>query len=65
MTREEALKEADATIESLLKSGDKTLFDAATINGILDSSLLVAAALRARDRLADKIIEDWKSSKMQ
>lgn len=59
MTREDALKLADKIIEDLLSSGEEALFHAARkADGTVDQAKLVAAALRARERIADNIMND-------
>jgi hypothetical protein len=58
MTREEALKEADAVLERLLASGDEQIFKAATdAGGKVNYVKLVHACIRARERIADKIMK--------
>ena len=57
MTREEALREADDTIEKLLQSGDEKLFaEARRADGSVDVDRLAAAAMKTRERLADWIM---------
>ncbi len=57
MTRQEALERADALIVPLLRDGDQQIFDAARRpNGTIDMQLLMEAALRARQRIADEIL---------
>lgn len=56
MTRAEVLKQADEVIEALLRSGDEKLFNTARdASGNVDKAKLVQAAMRTRERLADKI----------
>ena len=54
MTRAEALKLADDEIVKLIANGDETVFYAA--GG--DQNRIVAAAFRARETLADKIMAE-------
>jgi hypothetical protein len=57
MTREEALRQADETLEALIKSGDEAIFAEATgPDGRVDTMKVALAAMRARERLADKIM---------
>ena len=57
VTREEALREADETLERMLQSGDEKVFgEARRPDGTIDIPRLVAAAIRARERLADWIM---------
>jgi hypothetical protein len=61
VSREEALKLADAELERLLRSGDQQVFEAARgSDGRIDQARIVAAAIRARERLADKIMAEAK-----
>ena len=56
ISREAALAEADTYLEYLLKSGDPLVFDSAKrADGTIDTELLAAASLRAREKLADQI----------
>ena len=60
MTRAEALKQADDTLTALIASGDEEIFKEVTRpDGTVDHVMLVAAALRARERLADSILLDF------
>ena len=64
MNREESLKEADRILEDLIKSGDSAIFDASrSPDGIVKNLELVAAAMRAREKLADIIIRDSESAR--
>jgi hypothetical protein len=57
MTRKEALEEADSLLLTLLASGDEELFSAALDpDGRVDQMRVAQACLRARERLADKIM---------
>jgi hypothetical protein len=57
MTRGEALAEADRLLDGLIRSGDEAIYKAARLpDGSVDQEALVAAALRARERLADKLM---------
>lgn len=59
MTRAEALKQADDTLTALIASGDEEIFKEVTRpDGTVDQVLLVASALRARERLADSILQE-------
>jgi hypothetical protein len=59
MNREDALREADIILQKLLASGDEGIFAAATdASGKIDHVKLVSAALRARERIADKILQE-------
>lgn len=56
MSREEALRQADAELESLIKAGDPAIMEAARVpDGKVDQARLATAAMRARERLADQI----------
>ena len=58
-TREQALQEADTILQALLASGDEELFAAARRpDGTIDHAQLAQAALRARERVADKIMSE-------
>lgn len=59
MTRAEALKEADDALTALIASGDEAIFKEVTRpDGTVDQVKLVTAALRARERLADSILQE-------
>jgi hypothetical protein len=57
VTRKEALEEAESLILKLMSSGDEEIFAAARgPDGRVDQLRLVSSCLRARERLADKIM---------
>ena len=59
MTRQDALKAADEIIQRLVTSGDEAIFAAARdASGAVDHAKLVAACMRAREKLADKIMTE-------
>lgn len=59
MTRTDALREADVLLQALLKSGDEELFIAAQRpDGTIDTARLLPAMMRARERLADHLMQE-------
>lgn len=59
MTRAEALKQADEILESLIANGDEAIMEAARgEDGRIDQSKIAMAAMRARERLADQIMQE-------
>lgn len=63
MTRKEALSQADDLLTALVAAGDPAIFEAATVNGRVDQGMLVAAMLRARERMADQILAEDAASR--
>lgn len=59
MTMAEALRQADETLEKLIASGDPVIMEAARgPDGKIDQEKLASAAMRARWRLAEKIMAE-------
>jgi hypothetical protein len=59
MTRDEALKQADDILEALLRSGNEKIFEACRgPDGRIDQTRLAKAAMRAREKIAAKILAE-------
>jgi uncharacterized protein YqhQ len=59
MTRQEALRQADSVIEQLLANGDEAIFNACRgPDGRIDQMKVVAAAMSAREKLADQYMAE-------
>lgn len=59
MTRDEALKAADEILLALMADGDPAIMEAARgPDGRIDQTRLVRAAMRARERLADRLMAE-------